>query len=417
MGTPLNIIVTCTSRKTIKPHPDLRVGAFADRNEKANDWIAAVEKVNQSVKLDEKIMPLDLYAGEHWKIAKELPLQIKNSRHWESDLWVLSAGYGLLHEKAKIVSYAAAFSNGKADSISPSLDTDSKAFRTEWWGKLMKLSSGKESKPKSLEELGRKDESSKFLIACSQPYLQAISDDLKLIPNFAQRVFIVSTPISDPELESCRIKSQSNGKSYADLKSFSYGQLGAQTHGGLFSGSMMSLNVQIGEDLLRNIDKHQFEREKLNRYFTKRLEETGQRPKKNMRKRPADDFEVIEDIRKYIEITTVIGEVRESLRVADVNSASKLKALKILMSESIEFQRKADQSKLLSTLGELEKKLFTEGGETHSLVLAALDQFLRTIYQINETPSASGALKWYRTVLFKQKEEKAFRKLYKECVH
>ena len=127
---------------------------------------------------------------------------------------------------------------------------------------LMKLSTGKEGKPKSLEELGRKDESSKFLIACSQPYLQAISDDLKLIPNFAQRVFIISTPISDPELELCRIKSQSTGKSYADLKSFSYGQLGAQTHGGLFSGSMMSLNVQIGEDLLRNIDKHHFKREK-----------------------------------------------------------------------------------------------------------------------------------------------------------
>ena len=183
------------------------------------------------------------------------PVHLKNSRHWEGDLWVLSAGYGLLHEKAKIVSYAAAFSSGKADSISPSLDTDSKAFRTEWWGKLMKLSTGKEGKPKSLEELGRKDKSSKFLIACSQPYLQAISDDLKLIPNFAQRVFIISTPISDPELELCRIKSQSTGKSYADLKSFSYGQLGAQTHGGLFSGSMMSLNVQIGEDLLRNIDK------------------------------------------------------------------------------------------------------------------------------------------------------------------
>ena len=87
------------------------------------------------------------------------------------------------------------------------------------------------------------------------------------------------------------------------------------------------------------------------------------------------------------------------------------------MSEAIEFQRKVDQNKLLSTLDELEKKLFTEGGETYSLVLAELDQFLRTIYQLSETPSASGALKWYRTVLFKQKEEKAFRKLYKECVH
>ena len=199
---------------------------------------------------------------------------------------------------------------------------------------------------------------SPIINASGNPFGLLCSLKLKLIPNFAQRVFIVSTPISDPELESCRIKSQSTGKSYADLKSFSYGQLGAQTHGGLFSGSMMSLNVQIGEDLLRNIDKHHFKREKLNRYFTKRLDETGQRPKKNMRKRPADDFEVIEDIRKYIEITTVIGEVRESLRVADVNSASKLKALKILMSETIEFQRKADQSKLLSTLGELEKKLF-----------------------------------------------------------
>ena len=280
MSTPLNIIVTCTSRKTIKPHPDLRISAFTDSNERANDWIAAVEKANESVKLDEKIMPLDLYAGEHWKIAKELPVHLKNNRHWEGDLWVLSAGYGLLHEKAKIISYAAAFSSGKADSISPSLNTDSKAFRTEWWSKLTKLSTGKEGKPKSLQELGREDEYSKFLIACSQPYLQAISDDLKLIPNFAQRVFIISTPISDPELELCRIKSQSTGKSYADLKSFSYGQLGAQTHGGLFSGSMMSLNVQIGEDLLRNIDKHQLKREKLNRYFTKRLDEIGQRPKK-----------------------------------------------------------------------------------------------------------------------------------------
>jgi len=415
MSTRLNIVVTCTSRKTITPHPSLRISSFTKTDKRADAWTDAVKAVNQSVKPDEKITPLDLYAGEHWKIAKSLTSQIENSRGWEGELWVLSAGYGLLNEKAKIVSYGAAFSSGKVDSIVPNVDVSSKEFRAEWWRKLIKLSTGKEDYPNSLEELGKRDLSSKFLIACSEPYLDAISDDLKSIPDFFNRVFLISSSSLDQDLESCRIKSKNEKKRYADLKKFSYGQLGNQTHGGPFAGSMMSLNVQIGEDVLKNINKHQFDREKLNRHFTDLLEETTRRPS-NSRKRPQDDDEVRRDIREYIKIATAKKELKESIEMMDPDSSQKLREFQTLMLETIDFQKAEDQEKLKSKFREWEKKLTIGDRAAHIKVCRELQTYLSDVYQIGETPSPSSALRWYRVVLYKQKEEKAFRKLYKECV-
>ena len=186
---------------------------------------------------EQKIMASDLYAGAHWSVAKNLRSRL-NASNWESGLWIISAGYGLLKEDSEVVSYNAALGTGKLDSvIAPHIDLPLAESRALWWNELQQIRDDKG--PRSLASLAEIDADAKFLIACSTPYLHAISNDIKLIPNFQQRVFLITQKSNDDELEFCRIGND-NSRSYSDLKSFTYGQFGHETHSGAFKGSMMS---------------------------------------------------------------------------------------------------------------------------------------------------------------------------------
>ena len=87
----VHVVVTCTSRKTLPVPPALRLDSLSSLGTapRAREWAARLAGISS--------MPLiaaqDLYAGEHWMIARGLAAR---ARYTRARLWVSSAGYGLI---------------------------------------------------------------------------------------------------------------------------------------------------------------------------------------------------------------------------------------------------------------------------------------------------------------------------------
>ena len=435
MKENLHIIVTCTNSKSEPPDPRLKISnsefqvnqlTESDLDQRANRWISAIEECNEVS--ENKIDATNLYSGAHWKVAKGLTSKL-NSNNWGPKLWILSAGYGLLSEHSKLVSYNASFSTGKEDSIFPknfkrNHAQASREYRLNWWEKLQNISVGKESDSKSLSELGSKDHKSKFLIACSMPYLQAISLDIKSIKNFEERVFLITQPIGDNQLEACRVGSTID-RPYSDLKTYTYGQFGTNSHLGAFTGSMMSLNVQIADHLLSFSDRHNFSRKELNTEFEELIGKCPKRPKIKKTypkgKTVAEQEEFIRrDIQLYLKLVTKLQELNSSHEKDTQRNDMLLlfHEFRDLFFEPITFNEEKQKFASMKVFDLFEKRIRLELKRPldHQDFTSIKEELLLTMANnhITLTPSASSALRWYRVVLFKRKEEKRFRDLYKE---
>ena len=78
----------------------------------------------------------DLYVGEHWRAvwdAYELTLKFSS----RTELWVISAGYGLISAARRVKSYGATFSSGSFDSVWRGLEEGERRARLrDWWAGL-----------------------------------------------------------------------------------------------------------------------------------------------------------------------------------------------------------------------------------------------------------------------------------------
>ena len=72
---------------------------------------------------------IDLYAGEHWDVARRLANL--SDADTSVELWVCSAGYGLIPASAPSAPYAATFTPGNADSV-----PDGAEGASAWWNAL-----------------------------------------------------------------------------------------------------------------------------------------------------------------------------------------------------------------------------------------------------------------------------------------
>ena len=107
------VFVTCTKRKTCAAAPSMCLGRVAKGRpaDVAAAWISRLEAAREGG------MPARrLYCGDHGKIAAELPHAARQAGV-AADLWVVSAGYGLVPCDAIVASYSATFSQGHPDEI------------------------------------------------------------------------------------------------------------------------------------------------------------------------------------------------------------------------------------------------------------------------------------------------------------
>lgn len=170
----LNIIVTCTKKKSVIPDEQMCL-----RDVPGNDlrtllpaWIKRLKGYKGRT-----IRAIDLYQGDHWQVAKSL-VGIANP-FGRSKLWVCSAGYGLIPAESAIAPYSATFSTGHPDSV-PERLSGGRGDLSHWWREVSKWSGPDPREPRTIAEIARKFPKSRILVAASNSYLQTMLEDLEV---------------------------------------------------------------------------------------------------------------------------------------------------------------------------------------------------------------------------------------------
>jgi hypothetical protein len=182
----LHIITTCTERKTARAPAELHLRNVPDGTPeiRAKTWIARLI----AEKSISPVPALDLYAGEHWRVAKTLPSLAGTH---DAYLWTCSAGYGLISERAQVKPYAATLSPGHLDSVA-----SSKASAAVWWRCMASWEGPEPGTPRAIAELANSDRDATYILVLSATYLQASSADIELaakVVTDSSRFLIVSS--------------------------------------------------------------------------------------------------------------------------------------------------------------------------------------------------------------------------------
>jgi hypothetical protein len=120
-----------------------------------------------------------LYAGDHWSVVRSMQEDTAGSGR-RVNVWVCSAGYGLIPLEAKVAAYAATFAPNHPDSVTRGeRNGKASAARRAWWSALAAWPGPAPGSPRRIADLvsGRKD--CLLLVAASPHYLDAVTDDLE----------------------------------------------------------------------------------------------------------------------------------------------------------------------------------------------------------------------------------------------
>ena len=164
----VHVVVTCTDRKTLPVEDHLKARNLPERGtaRAVDTWMTRLSAADST-----STPALDLYAGEHWQIVKRnLPEKV-GSRPVQ--LWICSAGYGLIPADAPVHSYAATFAPRHQDSVA-----ETREEAQDWWTGLARWQGPTTGAPRSLHALVRSNPDSHFVVVMSGPYLRACSPDL-----------------------------------------------------------------------------------------------------------------------------------------------------------------------------------------------------------------------------------------------
>lgn len=274
MVAALNLVVTCTERKKSVPPAALQVRNLGSRSRLAT-WISRLE--------NEQVAPVrafDLYAGDHWSVVRGLP-KVACSRSIRINIWVCSAGYGLVPATARIKPYSATFSAHKADSvISTGHYTDQ-----AWWEGLASWRGPDRTAPRSLLELAKRFPKVPLMIAASERYLNAVDEDLRLACDAlrTQELLVIFSAGAG----NLRALNQNLVPAGAPLK---------QDVGG---GSMHSLNVRLVRHAIETLSYRDLRASSLIDHFSTLLERAPEMPKHD--RQPMDDNQVRAFIRSELQ--------------------------------------------------------------------------------------------------------------------
>src|SRR5258708_2592843 len=175
MGQTINIVVTCTSRKTRDPLPRLRVRDLRDKTieNRAQNWI---ERLRSNGNF--QTVASQLYCGEYWSVVRSLPAVARDSGV-RANIWICSAGYGLISPDSQICSYSATFSAHELDSVTRGVDADARRIAArQWWHSIARWPGPKGNKLRTLTAIARRYPEVPLLVVASPAYLQAVDQDL-----------------------------------------------------------------------------------------------------------------------------------------------------------------------------------------------------------------------------------------------
>jgi len=150
----VHLIVTCTRRKTMAAGD----AVFPDERDVERAYGLWMERLAQARRGSPPMTASELYTGQHWSRAAAAAARSG------AEMWILSAGLGLLHVSDPVVPYEATFS------------TMPFCHRTHW--ELLTTRPPSERRCTSLKTLMQARPDDRFVVAASPLYLRAVESDL-----------------------------------------------------------------------------------------------------------------------------------------------------------------------------------------------------------------------------------------------
>lgn len=160
----VNVIVPCTDRKTAEVEELAYIRQVTSRNleSRVEEWFNHLTQVKNG-----KRAAIKMYSGSAWTPVLGI------SKWPDINIWIISAGYGLLHHSDEIVPYAATFSHQHPDSVS----LHNKFSTSDWWMACCKNNNTR-STVKTISELAKQNPDVPIIVAVSKSYLDAVQADL-----------------------------------------------------------------------------------------------------------------------------------------------------------------------------------------------------------------------------------------------
>jgi len=186
MQGPLpNVIVTCTARKTLPV--SVEVGSLTNTypDQRFDAWTRKLEPSSSTVKTAK-----DLYAGSSWSPVREI---IDSAR---ANVWIASAGYGLITPATSILSYSATFTRNHPDFVGAD---DVKNGAQNWWSKLTARNIKREP-ISSISELVRQNPDIPLIASLSEDYWAALKSDFEEAARFVrspENMVIIAAGVSE----------------------------------------------------------------------------------------------------------------------------------------------------------------------------------------------------------------------------
>lgn len=182
------LVVACSQRKRVRIPPELRLASIrAEPDDRAARWRQRLDEVEAPRRRAE-----DLYAGDHWQSAREayrLALEYSS----RSELWAISAGYGLIPATKQIKPYSATFSAGSADSVwRGQSEGDRQQRLSAWWRGVSRGAALADLLPRSNEGV--------LIIAAGAAYIDAVWNDVQqalALDQTGERVSLISAGSRD----------------------------------------------------------------------------------------------------------------------------------------------------------------------------------------------------------------------------
>ena len=182
------LVSTCTNNKTVSVDENKKL-----RNCSSVVYDQAISAWCKSLWSDkeEQVAARTLYGGSHWGETRKAFEKLSAQSSVSSELWILSAGCGLIPADLEVPAYSATFSSG-ADGIheliwQPGWSPKEKA--QHWWKEInARKPSGI---PRTLSDIGG-DGDTLWLFVLSKEYMPAIEQELFELISSGQNILIAS---------------------------------------------------------------------------------------------------------------------------------------------------------------------------------------------------------------------------------
>ena len=267
-------VVNCVNRKTLKTDKEMAISSYSlNPKVRAKNWITRLSNPQSAL-----INAFDLYAGEGWQVVKNT---ISGLKKIGIELWIVSAGYGLIRSDSLIESYNATFEPGVRNYVGKgNKEKDNREMDRIWWATLNGWKGPPKASERSFMSLISNNPQSPIVISLSRKYFSAVSDDLEEAVRNLQRhnrIFLVASGELNKPFESIHIPVHSR-----------YTQK--------LGGKPLSINFLTASEIIKSHGQHNFN-------F------------KDVRQMVAENLETLPDLVPHERIKLTDNEIVEMIKV------------------------------------------------------------------------------------------------------